>query len=340
MKNTSNTVFVGALVLGWLAGIAQAATVFNASPANILNDGANWSNGLPTPSTNPGTVNLNSIWNTGSTLTDWHVNFTGGSIGTDSTGTRTFSGGVQTFNGGSLDFSGRAVATTGSADTTVNTGGLFRGGSATITNSTFTVSGGQLVGVNQFGGSGDINVNGTTVFNLNSGTVIAGQNGTAGNFGNNATTPGGVWNLNGGTLTAYTLRYRDVSTMVLGGTTAGSATFTNGWAGTNHTQSNVRINWLTGSLMALTIGVDDWAENEWVANRMFFNGQSSMDFGGLTWADATNSSVGLGGGTYFDWDGSTNTLALAVVPEPSTYALLAGVAGLGSLAVRRHRRCG
>jgi hypothetical protein len=329
---TSKLIFsMFAVVSMAVATALPAATTFNASPGSTLNDdGTNWSNNLPT-SSNPGTVNVNSVWNTGSTLTGWHVNFTGGDLSTNSTGTRTFSGGVQTFNGGNLTGGNRQFATSGGASTSVNGGSSFAAGLLTITSSTFEVNGGSVNITGVSGGTGTININGdSTGFTLSSGTVNAptafGHNGQTGGLGN-------VWNLNGGTLTAGVLRYRSVALMQLGGTTAGSATFS-GWAETNHTQSNVRIDWLPNTLMTLTIGVADWAEDEWVAGRMFFNGDSSADLGNLSWADATNSNIGLGGGYYFDWNSGTNTLALAI-PEPSSSALLA--TGIIALAGFRRR---
>jgi len=325
LRKTSITFTGLALALG---SSAFAATTFVPNPGNNINDAANWSNGLPTSAGNVGTVNVDSNFPTfDGSVTDYHLNFTGGRMNTDTTGTKTFIGGVQTLSGGDVDLSNRSIATSNGAVTTVNTGSIFRGGSVSISNSNFTVSGGQLFGRNQFGGVGDINLNGTTVFTLNSGTVIAGESSnnsaTTGSFGNNATTAGGVWNLNGGTLTAFTLRYRSVSTMVMGGSTVGSATFTNGFATSNHSDANIRIDWLPGSLMTLTIGLDDWAKTNWDAGRMFFDGDSQSDLDNLSWADATNSSIGLGGGYYFDWNGTTNTLALAI-PEPSA-ALLGGI---------------
>jgi len=92
--------------------------------------------------------------------------------------------------------------------------------------------------------------------------------------------------------------------------------------------TNSSLNWLPGSLVSLTLtGVNDFAETYWNSNRLLFNGSSKTALGCLSWADATNSAIGLGGGYYSDFDGTSNTLALAVVPEPAGASLL-GLAAL------------
>lgn len=143
--------------------------------------------------------------------------------------------------------------------------------------------------------------------------------------------------MNGGTTTADSLSTYAGFSMTFGGTTAGSLTV--GALGGSFMPPNRYFDWLTGSQMSFTVaGTADWAEAEWTANRMFFNGGSGSDLG-LSWADAINPLIGFdaGGGTYFDWNGTSRTLALVTaVPEPSSFALL-GV-GMTALVVFRRRR--
>jgi hypothetical protein len=122
--------------------------------------------------------------------------------------------------------------------------------------------------------------------------------------------------------------------LVMGGTTAGSVT-----AGTlSGTVSNFSLNWLSGSLMTFRLtDIATWAETEWTANRMFFNGQSGSALN-LTWAQVIDPTIGFnsGGGTYFDWNGTSRILGLVTIPEPSTGALFA--ASLAAVLIARRRR--
>jgi hypothetical protein len=77
---------------------------------------------------------------------------------------------------------------------------------------------------------------------------------------------------------------------------------------------------------------DSWAETEWNAGRLTYNGLGTGDLG--SWA-AVTASGGLGGGANFSFDSGTNTLSLVSVPEPGSFALLTA-AGVVLLARRRH----
>ena len=88
--------------------------------------------------------------------------------------------------------------------------------------------------------------------------------------------------------------------------------------------------------MTLTLtDLNDFAETFWNSGTLLFDGDSSSDLGGLSWADATDSDIGLGGGYYWNYNSGTETLSLAAIPEP-TGASLVGLA-LGGLALRRRR---
>jgi hypothetical protein len=339
MKTLTKTLLTAAgLMLG--VTVVNAQTTYNGTPANDIKDGANWSNGLPS-STNLGTININSDWVTVSspnstTLTGWHVNLTGGTLGASNTGGRIISGGVWGLSGGNIGFSNRNLSVNDSAQMTVNSGSTLTvgGGLNVNSGSTLTLSGGAISAPAGSGGSGHFNINGTSGnFTMNSGSVTAG-----GNFGQ-SNASGNVangWNFNGGTLTASTLQYRSLATMTLGGTTAGSATFTNGYATSNHSDDNIRIDWLSGSLMTLTIGATDWAETNWAAGRMtYFDGTNTINNTNYSWAQVT--TTGFGDGNRFDWSGTNNTLALVVIPEPSTLVLF-GIAGLAALGFLRRRK--
>jgi hypothetical protein len=96
------------------------------------------------------------------------------------------------------------------------------------------------------------------------------------------------------------------------------------------------LNWLTGSQMSVTLsGENEWAEASWNAGYLTYNGD---DFNTLGTRAAVTAAGGLDGTYSFAYDSLTETLSLAgVVPEPSAFALLAGMTGLAFVALRRRR---
>jgi hypothetical protein len=65
-----------------------------------------------------------------------------------------------------------------------------------------------------------------------------------------------------------------------------------------------------GTRIEMTVsGSSTWAENAWNNNDLLYNGQSKSDLGSKSWADATDSGIGLGDGSYFVFD--TDTLSLS-----------------------------
>ena len=337
-------------ILVGLAVHAPAATSLTTS--GLIKTAGNWNNGLPSPS-NPGTIAIGGTIDVGTSANALVTGFditinTNGSLTTTGFGNNpTFDSSNININGGAINFNtgnfrgltlqNNSVLTmsSGSVATGSNGGLLVTGGS------TFTVNGGSVTtnaaarGM-QVGGGGTITINSGTVTNLTGGSGTFGRGNNVN--GNN------VINLNGGTTTANLLTFgassATISTTVnLGGTTAGSFTAAN-FNGTD-AASERRINWISGSLMTMTIsGADEWAAAEWTANRLFFNGQSADDLvagaGSLSWADASNPLVGLGGGYYWNYNSGTETLSLLnAVPEPAGASLLS--LGLAVAVLRRRR---
>lgn len=121
----------------------------------------------------------------------------------------------------------------------------------------------------------------------------------------------GAFELNGGDLSADIFLSSAASTVTFGGTTEGTFTLLVG-LGTAPV-----LNWLPGTKMTMTVGASNgWAEVEWNANHLLYNGQSKADLG-KTWAQVT-AADGLGTGINFDYDSGTETLSLSSGPVEDT----------------------
>lgn len=323
----------------------QSQTTFTDADGtnDFISNALNWDNGLPGAG-NDGTINIDAGVDTGVT----HTNY--GNV-THSAGNLSRSNGTAAFKIGS----GTNWTMNGTATVSGVRGLLVRdGGTFTLTSTTanFTdnnkdieARNGGIITVNsgsfQSGRSTTVN-NGSFV--MNGGSLT---HSTSAVFGSKGLSSNGSITINGGTITADRLSSRSGLTITFGGTTAGSATFADFGTGlyTNtgdRAQDNsFDVNFLSGSQIVLDIGsgargldfTNDntanpynaaWAQALWETDRLKYNGQTSTDLGGLTWADATNSSIGFGS-EYFDFTAAGTfggALKLVAVPEPSTVVLL------------------
>lgn len=249
------------------------------------------------------------------------LNINGGSVSTNQ---------LQVFNGGTVDFSSGNLASSG--NTTINAGGVFSMSNGIRTGSNVTNSGSLTISNGSFS-TGALN---NIITNAGGTTKITGGVISIGSAIGDSLRGSGAFIFEGGTTTLAGDIRADAATfsLTLGGTSIGSLT-----GDTWHSATTYRhMDWLSGTGMSVTLsGAATWAETEWIANRLFFNGNSGSDLG-LTWADVTNPSFGFdaGGGTYFDWDGTSRKLSLVTIPEPSTFALV-GLAGLAVFCLRRRR---
>lgn len=100
-----------------------------------------------------------------------------------------------------------------------------------------------------------------SLFQMNGGTTTLGGTFGSDNFGG-----GGGAEFNGGTLTASFLNYRHDWTLSMGGSTAGSATFSSGFGGTSHSAGNIDIDWISGSQMELTVAGQNFSSYETLWN--------------------------------------------------------------------------
>ncbi|MDT8391426.1 MAG: PEP-CTERM sorting domain-containing protein [Lentisphaeria bacterium] len=304
----------------------------------------NWDNGLPTSAGNPGSIAVNGTVNVDFNNT-YFITQTAGTIGSAGFGSDyNLNGGAFTQNGGTWGSAGnRGFKITGGNQTTLESGAIIGGANSnsSITASTMIINGGSFT---QYGTGRGVFLSGGAVLTINGGAFSTITESATNTFGINSLASGDNYiNLNGGTVSVNFLGFgRNNSgsqlTYVIGGATPGSFTAVD-FVALSATEliTERKFNWLSGSLMTFTVSnADDWAEIEWSADRLLYNGQSSTALGGLSWADATNPTVGLGDGAYFAFDGGANTLSLgAPIPEPSTFALL-GLLGL--FTVRRRAK--
>lgn len=302
MKKTALAFTFAAFVLA-LASSAYAQTTFL---GNSLTNAANWSVGLPTDAGNPGTITVN-----GTVPTDKSTSWT--FYMTQTAGTISHSGAGQDFNlvGGSFTqeggtwgtSSGRGFNIASSNKTTIISGAVIGGGNAHSyfkSGASMTVNGGKF----EHFGARSVNIADGAKLIVNGGTVKIGNgdfvNGTVG------TTSGGILIFNGGTTTANRFNFARVSAVTFGGASAGSVTV--------GVSTNATLDWLTGTQMSLSLtnapGV--WAETEWDANRLRYNGQTKTILG-KTWAEVT-APGGLGPKTYFNFTGTTLSLVTITYP--------------------------
>ena len=95
---------------------------------------------------------------------------------------------------------------------------------------------------------------------------------------------------NGGTVEATHLTFGQSSMdFSFGGMAAGSVTITN-FGGDRHSDSNIDLDFLPDTQMSLTLtaGTNTWAKDQWDADRLKYNGQSSSNLG-KDWAAVTAS---------------------------------------------------
>jgi hypothetical protein len=308
------TPILTSILIGSLPFAAMAQT-FNGGD---LDDGANWTGGLPTSGT--GTVNTDGSFDTTTPVTGrvWNVNQTGGTITqTVNTTAVDFDGGSWTQSGGNLNL-GRVnfsdfdlILDSGATFNQQNTNGesLFQTGSSITVNSGAT-----------FNGSGNGNDyirdnSGTSIFTVNGGTV------------NNLSIRGNYTvNLNSGTASFQRI-LGFTGTVNMGA----SGTFTS----TSDTRTPIgwKMDWAVGSTATAATEDADWAETMWDGGFLFYNGFNNATIGGsgATWTEVTTAG-GLDGTHSFDYTGQT----LSVIPEPSSIALL-GLAGLAVYLVRRRK---
>jgi hypothetical protein len=296
------------------AAPAMAATLYTGG-GGVVQSGTNWNNGLPN-SSNLGTIDTNASYTSGSsglmdgyfmTLTAGTLTRVGGAVFNLLNGSMTVDGasaefiysGISLNNSSYTINSGSGTASTGSAARSTNLSNnstaSFNGGTSTFERE-ITMSGGSQFIVN--GGSLTVNTNSSDA------TLSGFRTGT----------DGGTLQFNGGTTVANYLNMTDATSVVFGGTTAGSFSL-DSLAFDPLNLPNVTLNWLSGSKMSLTVTGQNQAyyESLWTDSRLQFNGANTGSFG-----------------DHFVVSGATLTL----IPEPASLGLL----GLGGLALLRRRR--
>jgi hypothetical protein len=311
MNKTLITAFTAVLAAAFSTASAQV-TFDNGSGDSRLINATNWSTDLLPTATNAltGTLDTSAIApdsNSSEALTDFRLTITtGASVSMTGFGRVTINDSIINMNAGSWNTRGTRMSNTifnltGGTMSYNNRDGNFTNGSV------FTVNGA------------------TAVYDPNQAMTLADatftlEQGTVSDFNLTVNNAASVLNVNGGSFTATTFN-TSAGVLNLGGSAAGTFNASNFTSG-------ISIDWANGSQIAMTItGSAGWAESEYNAGRLLFEGDNNTALG-LTWAQATS------GGTQI-WDFTGDTLTLVAIPEPSTFALLAGMLGFTWVMLRR-----
>jgi hypothetical protein len=264
-----------------LAAPANAQTVFQTENGAVLTE-TNWNSGLPTIG-NQGTIGINATYvgGTGVGATGqfdgWDVLLTGGILSRagGSAALVLKNGTTLVVDGASAELVYSGISVTGGSSYTINNGtGTSNVARATNIDNTsvLTINGGTSIFTREIilTGDGTFTVNGGTI-TVTSASAISTEIGFR-SIG--PATTGGFF-FNGGTTTAPYFNLVDARTAKFGGTTAGSLSLAS--LGTN-----ITLDWLTGSLMTLSItGADQsFYEGLWNAPTptLTFNGANTGAF--------------------------------------------------------------
>ena len=326
--------------LMFAANISMAQNDWTGAAAgnDNITDGGNWQSGVPDSSGNLGEIETGATVELNSDLNGYFVQQNDGSVSESTTTNRRFTDGSWSMSGGTftmdsnLELRGSQTFTLSDGTVNLNSGRFDPAGTVV------TITGGSLTANNMFtgGGSSQITISGGThLFTVTPNASAVRLRGS----GNELTISGGTVTLNsefrtegtffmnGGDFSTTSFNVDAGSQWVMGGSTAGTID-----AGEFRelTEDNVDLNWLSGSLIEMTVGEGDisgenWAQYLWNSDRMKFNGQTSTDLG-QNWSQVE--------GSIFTFDPGTETLAL--IPEPSSIALL-GLAGLAVYFFRRRK---
>jgi fibronectin type 3 domain-containing protein len=276
-------------------------SVFNDADAenSLISNPVNWSTGLPTNGLN-GSISITAKYDSGVTHAGYKVLHSGGTLsrGSGYTALALGSGTVWLMDGASAAISATRGLNVDGGQFTLNQGdaNLTDDNRDTIlqNSASLTLNGGTMTVAR------DLIINNSATFTINGGTLT----GIDQIYCQSYRSAAAAINFNGGTTTADNFQFDTACTVTFGGSTAGSLSLLAGLG------NGATLNWLPGTKMTMTVAnADEWAETEWNAGRLTYNGQGTNELL-KTWAEVTETD-GLGtAGVNFEYDSVTETLSL------------------------------
>jgi len=313
----------GALALA--ASPVSAQSVWTGGTDNVFTNGDNWTgNGIGNTSGDfvvDNTSTVNPVWNglvanrlaSGATLTQSALTITRDANTLNLEGTYNLNGGI--FDTGS-------GATTNLRGTMNLDGGTLNGSRLNLDGGTLNLISGSTAGTFLEGdriSAGTLNVqSGSYTYTTDLG--VGQPNGAAINITDGSFTIDGE--LAFGNFAASG-RWAEVTMDGSGGLTVNSVVFSD----SANNFLNFTSNSVNGAGFTIVGAAETLFEGLWDDGTLQYNGQTSSDLS-LTWTEAKTD---LGDGNSFDFD----TGNLVLIPEPGTFALLAGCLALTGVMLRR-----
>ncbi len=281
----------------------------------------------------PATWSNNAVASSGND----YVSGSGMVLRSPTTTNSTFGGDSLTINGAQFNLTGSSTpGTITIADLRVTNGGAVVNGSGT--SQTQTIAGGT---VNFTGNSFfRLNANDSTARHITLSSQLTGdgnvglmQKGTLTlNGAGNAFS--GTWTVGGTNVNILGTNYTNTASRIstLDAVSSGSLGINSSLVANAYSIIKIGYDWETTGSLSLGLNSKLFLENNLTVSSFFING-ADLGTGVFTYDFLNENYAG-----YFDTTGLEGSITVGMIPEPSTYAALAGATLLGFAALRRRRR--